>query len=129
MLQKLKITTYVFILCLFGLTLITVSPVFAEDSNDAFDACEQMKWKDGKKAKKNCFMDLASNLIAKETEHSTSTTPTKQGSSVKAAVQYCAEVSLHGRGGFIRNGHSDKLGSLTINEACVEIYESGWNGE
>lgn len=29
MLQKLKITTYVFILCLFGLTLITVTPVLA----------------------------------------------------------------------------------------------------
>jgi hypothetical protein len=29
MLQKLKITTYVFILCLFGLTLMTVTPVLA----------------------------------------------------------------------------------------------------
>ena len=34
MLKKLKITTYVFILCLFGLTLITVSPVKAEDVPD-----------------------------------------------------------------------------------------------
>ena len=33
MLQKLKITTYVFILCLFGLTLITVSPVFAGENH------------------------------------------------------------------------------------------------
>ena len=32
MLQKFKITTCVFILCLFGLTLITVSPVFAQMS-------------------------------------------------------------------------------------------------
>ena len=30
MIQKLKITTYVFILFLFGLTLITVSPIFAQ---------------------------------------------------------------------------------------------------
>ncbi len=55
MLQKFKITTCAFILCLFGLTLITVSPVFAEDSPE-FIACQQMK---GKKAKKNCFRDLA----------------------------------------------------------------------
>ena len=34
MLKKLKITTYVFILCLFGLTLITVSPVKAADVHD-----------------------------------------------------------------------------------------------
>ena len=32
MLQKFKITSYGFIICLFGFTLITVSPVFAEDS-------------------------------------------------------------------------------------------------
>ena len=30
MLQKFKITSCVFILCLFGLTLITVSPIFAQ---------------------------------------------------------------------------------------------------
>ena len=58
MLQKFKITTYAFILCLFGLTLITVSPVFVEDSPE-FIACQQMQWNEGKKAKKNCFRDLA----------------------------------------------------------------------
>ena len=58
MLQKFKITTCVFILCLFGLTLMTVSPVFAADSA-AFVECQDMKWKKGKKAKKNCFRDLA----------------------------------------------------------------------
>jgi len=58
MLQKLKITTCAFILCLFGLTLMTVTPVFAEDSQE-FKSCQQMKWKGNKKAKKNCFRDLA----------------------------------------------------------------------
>ena len=50
MLQKFKITTCAFILCLFGLTLMTVSPVFAEDSPE-FTACAQMDWKADKKAK------------------------------------------------------------------------------
>ena len=63
--QKLKITTYVFILCLFGLTLITVSPVFAEDS-EAFVECQKIKPNgqsyDLMKEKKNCFRDLARAL-------------------------------------------------------------------
>jgi peptidoglycan hydrolase CwlO-like protein len=63
MFHKFKITTCAFILCLFGLTLMTVSPVFAEDSQE-FKSCQQMKWKGGKKAKKNCFKDLASSLQA-----------------------------------------------------------------
>jgi hypothetical protein len=54
MLPKLRMTTYVFILCLFGLTLITVSPVFA--SSPEFQACKQRQ---GTKEKKNCFRDLA----------------------------------------------------------------------
>jgi hypothetical protein len=58
MFHKFKITTCAFILCLFGLTLMTVSPVFAADSA-AFVECQNMKWKKGKKAKKNCFRDLA----------------------------------------------------------------------
>jgi hypothetical protein len=61
MLHKFKITTCAFILCLFGLTLMTVSPVFAADSA-AFKQCQQIK-PQGKfepmKQKKNCFKDLA----------------------------------------------------------------------
>jgi hypothetical protein len=62
MLQKLKITTCAFILCLFGLTLMTVTPVFAADSA-AFKQCQQIK-PSGKnyrkmKQKKNCFKNLA----------------------------------------------------------------------
>jgi hypothetical protein len=61
MLQKFKITTCAFILCLFGLTLMTVTPVFAADSA-AFKQCQQIK-PQGKfepmKQKKNCFKDLA----------------------------------------------------------------------
>ena len=61
MLQKFKINFFALIVCLFALTLMPVSPVFAEDSA-AFIKCQQMKWKDGKKAKLNCFRDLASSL-------------------------------------------------------------------
>ena len=58
MLKTYRFISYAFILFLFGFTLIIVSPVFAEDSPE-FLACQQMKWNDGKKAKKNCFRDLA----------------------------------------------------------------------
>jgi hypothetical protein len=65
MLQKFKITSSAFILCLFGFTLITVSPVFAEERPE-FIACQQIKTKDkaGMKEKKNCFRDYASDLYA-----------------------------------------------------------------
>ena len=62
MLQKFKITTCAFILCLFGLTLMTVTPVFADDSID-FVECQQIKPNRTSyalmKEKKNCFRDLA----------------------------------------------------------------------
>ena len=70
MLQKLKITTYVFILCLFGLTLITVSPIFAEDSA-AIDNCEKMsKHRRGKRFVRStdqisCYKSLVRELTAR----------------------------------------------------------------
>ena len=69
MLQKFKITSCAFISCLFGLTLITVSPVFAEDSA-AFVECQNIKQSlIGKdfglmKEKKDCFKRLARELQA-----------------------------------------------------------------
>jgi hypothetical protein len=69
MLQKLKITTYVFIVCLFGLTLITVSPIFAEDSV-AIDKCEKMsKHRRGKRFVRStdqisCYKSLVRELTA-----------------------------------------------------------------
>ena len=82
MLQKLKITFYAIILCLFGLplmtssgfsfgvasafkgkvkrTVTTMTNAVAKDKTTAeFVECQQMKWKDGKKAKMKCFKDLA----------------------------------------------------------------------
>jgi len=75
MFHKFKITTCAFILCLFGLTLMTVSPVFAADEDSpAFKQCQQIK-PHGKfgpmKQKKNCFRDLArilSNSAPQQTE-------------------------------------------------------------
>jgi hypothetical protein len=60
MLQKFKITSCAFILILFGFSLMTVSPVFAED-NPSFVSCQKIKSKFMKK-KKNCFRDLALEL-------------------------------------------------------------------
>jgi len=66
MLQKFKITTCAFILCLFGLTLMTVSPVFAEDSAEFID-CQKIKIKKQMsmaREKIHCFRDLARKLEA-----------------------------------------------------------------
>jgi septal ring factor EnvC (AmiA/AmiB activator) len=64
MLKTYRIIPVVFILFLFGFTLITVSPVIAEDSA-AFVECQQIKPR-GKfrpmKQKKNCFRNLARAL-------------------------------------------------------------------
>ena len=76
MLHKLKITTCVFILCLFGLTFTAVPPSFAEDSV-AFAKCQKMKWEKGKKAQKNCFRDLAISLQA-EIHETTTVLPSAQ---------------------------------------------------
>ena len=62
MIQKFKITSCAFTLCLFGLTLMTVSPVFAQNSA-AFKQCQQIKPNGTSvplmKQKKNCFKNLA----------------------------------------------------------------------
>ena len=63
MLQKFKITSCVFILCLFGLTLITVSPVFAHWSSATFVECQKIKGKTNKEAKIKCFADLAQSIL------------------------------------------------------------------
>ena len=61
MLKTYRIIPLVFILFLFGFTLITVAPVFAEDSPE-FVACQQIKPSGDfrlMKQKKNCFRDVA----------------------------------------------------------------------
>ena len=66
MLQKFKITTCVFILCLFGLTLMTVSPVHAQLSKRGL-GCDKMI--EGPKSisrkKINCFRNEVKRLNAK----------------------------------------------------------------
>ena len=88
MFHKFKITTCAFILCLFGLTLMTVSPVFAADSA-AFKQCQQIK-PHGKfgpmKQKKNCFRDLARALNA--TKQSTITTTGRR----QGTAEECSEL-------------------------------------
>ena len=64
MLKTYRIIPLVFILFLFGFTLITVTPVLAEDSPE-FVACQQIK-PNGVfqllQEKKNCFKDIARAL-------------------------------------------------------------------
>ena len=61
MLKTYRIIPLVFILFLFGFTLITASPVLAKDSPE-FMACKQIKPRGNfklMKQKKNCFRDVA----------------------------------------------------------------------
>ena len=61
MFKTYRIIPLVFILFLFGFTLITVSLVYAEDSPE-FMACKQIKPRGNfklMKQKKNCFRDVA----------------------------------------------------------------------
>ena len=66
MTYKLKVTIFAVTLCLFGLTLITVSPVFAEDSAEFID-CQKIKIKKQMRMareKIHCFRDLVRKLEA-----------------------------------------------------------------
>ena len=67
MLQKFNITSCAFILVLFGLTLMTVSPVLAADGDGEaeldyrFTVCENMP---EAASKLSCFRDIARSLRA-----------------------------------------------------------------
>jgi hypothetical protein len=66
MLQKFNITTYAVALCLFAFMLFTAAPVFADPQGD-FEECQSIKPKgvdfDLMKDKKNCFKDIAEELM------------------------------------------------------------------
>ena len=57
MLQKFKNTSYVFILCLFGLTILTVSPGSASDFGDRLTKCDNKKV--------GCYKKLVSEILEK----------------------------------------------------------------
>ena len=57
LLQKLKIASCAFVLCLFGLTLMTVSPAFAVD-DDGFTICDN---KPETAEKLSCFREIVRN--------------------------------------------------------------------
>jgi len=105
MLQKLKITTYVFILCLFGLTLITVSPIFAEDSA-AIDNCEKMsKHRRGKRFVRStdqisCYKSLVRELTARvnKLENGKGPVDPRVGDDA-SAIQMGSESNANGRYG------------------------------
>ena len=105
MLQKLKITTYVFILCLFGLTLITVSPIFAEDSV-AIDKCEKMsKHRRGKRFVRStdqisCYKSLVRELTARVNKLESREGPVDPRVADDAsAIQMGSESNANGRYG------------------------------
>jgi hypothetical protein len=64
MLQKFKVTSCAFILCLFGLTLITVPPVFA-DATPTYRECSRMQAKPDHIStidRYECYMTLLRSL-------------------------------------------------------------------
>jgi len=85
MLQKFKITSCAFILVLFGLTLMTVSPVFAVDG-DSFTVCDNMP---EAASKLECFRDLARSL--RETEHSLQVEVARRGRTLGHVTQESRE--------------------------------------
>ena len=79
MLKTYRIIPLLFILFVFGLTLITVSPVLAEDSSE-FVACQQIKPSGDfrlMKQKKNCFRDVARALQDQSGDSVQSVAPTE----------------------------------------------------
>ena len=105
MLQKLKVTTYVLILCLFGLTLITVSPIFAEDSA-AIDKCQKMsKHRRGKRFVRStdqisCYKLLVRELTARVNKLESGEEPVDPRVDDDAsAIQMGSESNANGRYG------------------------------
>ena len=130
MLQKFNITTCAFILCLFGLTLITESTVFAEDSA-AYIECQQIQ-PHGEyrvmKQKKNCFRDLARALNAPQ-EVPTTSAPRKavtaSQSSFDASIFCNAQNETRWSREKFSNNTYEKIRRQMIQE-CTHSYIEGF---
>ena len=99
MLQKFKITSCAFILVLFGLTLMTVSPVLAADGDGEaeldyrFTVCENMP---EAASKLSCFRDIARSLrAAVEDKDETITNLQNQLSTASSELQDKDELTKH----------------------------------
>jgi hypothetical protein len=116
MLHKFKITTCAFILCLFGLTLITVSPVFA--SSPEFIECQEMK---GKEKKKNCFRDLALALIeTSRVKAGMAADPSNNDIANEMASEFCGlQRCCDGKNGIHKRHHE------SLYNDCRHAYLSG----
>lgn len=102
MLQKFKITSCAFILCLFGLTLITVTPVFAYDIKPGLKECNSMGKKKGAKypykPRMNCFRDLLVTVRGMKAN---------QRMQKRSAQQYRSETEsgVRDKNGAVRDGY------------------------
>ena len=102
MLKTYRIIPLVFILFLFGFTLITVSPVFAADSA-AFVECTQLKHpqQNFKQLlnKKDCFRDLARALVTGgAVAQANGADSPEQVSAANAAFLGCTKINPEGYG-------------------------------
>ena len=89
MLQKFKITTCAFILCLFGLTMTDVTNVYARPG-DSEEILECAEMRGDMKKKKDCFARVARHYYAiHQRVYTEYNPPYKQGNAYGAAKRYC----------------------------------------
>jgi len=153
MLKTYRIIPLVFILFLFGFTLITVAPVLAEDSPE-FVACLQMPFGNQNEArqKKNCFRDVArlyhrqlrdsvqsvvpletsggevaelnARIAESESQVATlTTTNTQLQGDLRKAQE--ALVPLNAK---VTQSHLDREEAVLLNNACVARYTTEQKG-
>ena len=105
MLQKFKITTCAIILCFSGLSIMTISPVFASDFGDRLTKCNNIKGKDSGKNNKNtkmeCYKKLISGILEKlkkqcgnQYKNLTTKVQNKKNLTYSKANDYCNQKPL-----------------------------------
>ena len=141
MIQKFKVTYCAFILCLFGLTLMTVSPVFAQESE--YDKCFSMGKKKGKgskypyKPRMNCFQELASDLIedarARQEELdgmsiiiSKSNTKQQSNTGGRNRMIPIIDVEAYLDAEYQRSGGNQSAGNNSLRACIIRARGEGW---
>jgi hypothetical protein len=132
MLKTYRIIPLVFILFLFGFTLFTVAPVFAEDSPE-FIACQQIKPSGDfrlMKQKKNCFRDVARlHQVASVNSAVTPSDPSGgEVAELNAKLLRNLRVGFTGLQGDVRTLQEQSGGEVAQLNAKISGLEAGLTG-
>jgi hypothetical protein len=128
MLQQWKVSSYVFILCLFGLTLTAASNVSAREGDSAeILECSKIPSKSRiqMKQKKDCFADVARALNAALTmQLGTYTLPyhTTRG------IQRSTAADIFCNHPTVKSNFKDKTTNDLVLATCTHSYTLGWDG-